>query len=248
MSTKYFTIEELREEASKRPITVWTGNTEGGFDNFPRVCIEARLKVNQLNKIYGVHNWTAVFGGDPATEKDDIGKLMKYVQDELDVIVIAVQAKKILDWGGFVDQGWENLKFAHLYDTDYHQDNNKVCWSGRIRCPDGKTTDKIGGQARILFSPLIFNNIVAWFCFGGGAIAASDAEDAYNLGLEVYYIPCKKSSNLLEGGEFGYVHALNEKLKFKYNILDSSNASWKKYSLVALGFGITLYGLKKLSK
>ena len=79
MPTKIFTIKELRQEASKRPITVWTGNTEGGFANFPLVCIEARLKVDKLNIIYGADKKTynAIGFG--------LGNKMKFIQNNFDI-------------------------------------------------------------------------------------------------------------------------------------------------------------------
>ena len=155
--------------------------------------------VANLDAQYGKSRWLALFGGDPyKPEAPDVAAMVKYLQDEHGVPVMAIQSDKVKEWGG-VDR---HLDYVHYVPTTYK--DSQIVWGGFVDGkPAGPTAaylgeDMIGGK-----NPRL-KGVIA---LGGGEIAGQEALYARGHGVPLHYI---RAEARLEGagGKYGAIDAM----------------------------------------
>ncbi len=154
-----------------------------------------------------LHRVVVVFGGDPFNpDKPCIGMAARFLMDR-GCILLAIQAKKIIDWGGLAEDAKRNCTDAYLYDTDQHlTEKQPTAWAG-IQKTETATTDRIVGSSRIYWSPYLAPFVTEVVCLGGGLITLDDVFIADDLDIPVRYTRFAKASNTDDdsGGLYGEV-------------------------------------------
>ena len=155
--------------------------------------------VEGLDAEYGKSRWLVVFGGDPyKPEAPDVAAMVKYLQDQHGVPVMAIQSDKVKEWGG-VDS---HIDHVHYVPTTYR--DSQIVWGGFVDGqPAGPTAaylgdDMVGGKNRRL------KGVIA---LGGGEIAGQEALFAREKGVPVHYI---RAEARLEGpgGNYGAIDSM----------------------------------------
>ena len=155
--------------------------------------------VEGLDAQYGKSRWLAVFGGDPyKPEAPDVAAMVKYLQDQHGVPVMAIQSDKVKEWGG-VDQ---HIDHVHYVPTTYQ--DSKIVWGGFVDGkPAGPTAaylgeDRVGGK-----NPRL-KGVIA---LGGGEIAGQEALFAREKGVPVHYIRAEARLDG-PGGNYGAIDGM----------------------------------------
>ena len=160
---------------------------------------------DNLDAEFGKGRWLAVFGGDPyKPESPDVAAMVKHLQDQRSVPLLAFQSDKVKEWGG-VDA---HLDYVHYVPTTTVPSTeadgsvtSKIVWGGFM---DGKpagptaaylSEDFVGGK-----NPRL-KRMVA---IGGGDIAAQEAQYAQEKAIPVHYIRAQARFEV-PGGKYGSV-------------------------------------------
>lgn len=155
---------------------------------------------DQLDAEYGKGRWLAVFGGDPyKADAPDVASLVRYLQEQRSVPVLALQSDEVKEWGG-VDQ---HLDYVHYVPTTTDA-SSQIVWGGFLDGkPAGPTAaylgdDFIGGK-----NPRL-KGVVA---VGGGEIAGQEAIYAKQHGIPLHYVRAEARFEVA-GGKFGAIDGM----------------------------------------
>ena len=201
-------IRRFCEEADRKIVYLLGHGAKGMYADVASLESECDALCDEwIEKYDTLHRVVVVFGGDPLNlEKPCLGQAARFLMDR-GCTVLAIQAKKILDWGGLAEDANRNCTHAHLYDTDQHlTDQQPIAWAG-IQKTATATSDRIVGTSRICWSAYLFPFVAEVVCLGGGAFALDDVLIADDLDIPVRYSQFAKAANTDDdcGGVFGEV-------------------------------------------
>ncbi|MBT9588332.1 hypothetical protein IV102_33650 [bacterium] len=195
-------------DSYKASILVLGFGSKGQYKD-PEAAEMALDKVaDQLDAEYGKGKWLAVFGGDSyKADAPDVASMVKHLQEQRSVPVLALQSDKVKEWGG-VDK---HLDYVHYVPTTIIDSTgpdgtvtSKVAWGGFI---DGKP---VGPTAAYLGDDFVggknprLKGVVA---VGGGEIAGQEAVYAKQHGVPVHYIRAEAKFDV-PGGKFGAIDGM----------------------------------------
>jgi len=248
-------IRRFCQEADRRIVLVLGHGAKGQYENAEALELECDLLCDEWIHTYGtLHRVVVVFGGDPFKPGSPcLGQAARFLMDR-GCMVLAIQAKKINDWGGLAEDENQNCTHAYLYDTDLHlTDKQPIAWAG-IQKTETSTTDRIVGSSRIYWSAHLSPFLAEVVCLGGGAIALDDVFLADDLDIPVRYTRFSKAQNTTEdaGGLYGEVdvHAdylAERRLKLRPP-MPSSSSSWYlpvSAAVALLATGISMHCLRR---
>ncbi len=201
-------IRRFCQEADRRIVLVLGHGARGQYADVAALEHECDLLCDEWIETFGtLHRVVVVFGGDPLNpEKPCMGQAARFLMDR-GCTVLAIQAKKITEWGGLAENENRNCTDAYLYDTDHHlTEKMPTAWAG-IQKTESSTTDRIVGSSRIYWSAHLASFVAEVVCLGGGAISLDDVFIADDLDIPVRYTRFAKASNTEEasGGLYGEV-------------------------------------------
>jgi hypothetical protein len=149
------------------------------FKDPAAVLSRADQLIADMNAAHGPGKWFAAFGGDPLNEdKPDIAIVAKHLADR-GVPVLATQSDVVVnEWDSPVDA---HIPFVHYVPTDKDAEG-KVQWGGRGE--DGALL----GASKMYLGPLA-EHLGGVALFGGGDIAAEEAEIAREKGMKIINCP-----------------------------------------------------------
>jgi hypothetical protein len=245
-------IRRFCQEGDRRIVLVLGHGSRGQYQDICALQEECDNLCDEWIETFGtLHRVVVVFGGDPLNPaKPCLGQAARYLMDR-GCTVLAIQAKKIVDWGGLAEDENQNCTDAYLYDTDHHlSEANPIAWAG-IQKTDTSTTDRVVGSSRIYWSAHLASFVAEVVCLGGGAIALDDVFMADDLDIPVRYTRFAKAGNTEEesGGLYGEVdtHATylaDRRIKLRVSDLESSSSGWYLSAIataVILFTGITSF-------
>ena len=160
-------IRRFCQEADRRIMLVLGHGAKGQYRDVDALERECDILCDEWIETLGtLHRVVVVFGGDPLNpDQPCIGQAARFLMDR-GCTVLAIQAKKINDWGGLAEDANRNCTDAYLYDTDHHLSaKSPTAWAG-IQKTDTSTTDRIVGSSRIYWSAHLAPFVAEVICLG----------------------------------------------------------------------------------
>jgi hypothetical protein len=172
--------------------------SKGQIGDLPATLRTMDPVIASLDEQYGKGKWLAVFGGDPLkADSADIAQVMRYLQHDKGVPLLAIQSDKVKEWGG-VDK---HLDYVHYVPTDMV--DGKIAWGGLVGGkPVGPTAEYLGADFTS-GSNAPLKQVIA---VGGGPITRDELQLAAKSGVGVAYVRTR-AKNVDANGPYGAVDA-----------------------------------------